>query len=77
MEQTHERVNITLPSRTIARIARATKDGNRSRFIDTAVNFYLGEQGRKRLHDSLKEGALARAKRDQQIADEYAIFNDL
>ena len=77
MEQTHERVNITLPSQTLARIAKAAGSGNRSRFIDMAVNFYLSEQGRAALHDSLRTGALARADRDRQITDEYTVFADL
>jgi len=64
----YERVNITLPSRTLRRVDHLAKLGDRSRFIDTALNFYLLRRSRARLGKAVREGATARAKRDREIA---------
>jgi len=68
---TYQRVNISLPSETLRRIDRAVERGDRSRFIAAAVNLYLTKHSRKQLHKALKEGAVANAKRDLEIAKEW------
>lgn len=66
-----QRINITLPEETIHLIDRVTQKGNRSHFIDEAVRHYIAKMGRETLRKRLKEGALQRAKRDLQLAEEW------
>ena len=66
--ESYERINITLPSHTLRRVDHVAKHGDRSRFIDTAINFYLTQRSRARLRKSLREGAANRATRDRDIA---------
>ncbi len=72
----NQRINITLPDQTLKRIDRIAKQGNRSRFIDTAVNFYLSHQAQAELRHELQEGALARAERDSAISAELFDLTD-
>jgi CopG family transcriptional regulator/antitoxin EndoAI len=72
----HKRLNITLPEETVNLIDRVSAKGDRSRFIDEAVQRYVREVGRARLRSRLKEGALRRAERDRQLAEEYFLLDD-
>ena len=72
----YQRVNISLPSKTLNRIDRVAEHGDRSRLIDTAVNFYLAKRSRDQLHKALQAGAIARAQRDRGIAEELFALND-
>ena len=65
---TSKRVNISIPQATLEKIDALTERGDRSRFIDQAVHFYVEAVGRKQLHQSLKEGAINRANRDTEVA---------
>lgn len=67
----HRRVNITLPEETIRLIDRAADHGNRSRFIDEAVRYFVRGRSRAQLRRLLKEGAQRYAARDQAIAGEW------
>lgn len=67
----HRRVNVTLPEETIRLIDRSTSDGNRSRFIDEAVKYFVRQHGRSELKRLLEEGAERRAARDLAIATEW------
>ena len=67
----HKRVNITLPEETIRLIDRSANHGNRSRFIDEAVKYFVREHGRTRLRRLLEEGAERRAARDLALAEEW------
>ena len=67
----HQRVNITLPEETLQLIDRVAEKGDRSRFIDRAVKFYVGQIGQANLRKQLKEGALRRAERDLRLSQEY------
>ena len=67
----HKRVNITLPAETIHLIDRSANHGNRSRFIDEAVRYFVLEHGRANLRQLLEEGASRRAERDLAIAEEW------
>ena len=73
----YQRVNISLPQKTLQRIDRIAKRGNRSRIIDTAVNFYLSQQIREQIEESIKAGAIKHRKRDVQIAEEMLDLGDL
>ena len=58
----HKRINVTLPVETIRLIERVTSKGNRSRFIDQAVQHYVDTTGRAILRRRLEEGARAQPK---------------
>lgn len=77
----HKRVNVTLPVETIRLIERATNKGNRSRFIDQAVQHFVATAGRTSLRRRLEEGARAQAERDLRLAQDWfpveeAIYGD-
>ena len=65
------RLNISLSEETVRLIDRMAKRGGRSRLIAEAVAQYAGKVARTRLRNRLKEGALRRAERDIQIAEEW------
>lgn len=67
----HKRVNVTLPEQTIRLIDRAANHGNRSRFIDEAVKYFVRDHGRTELRRLLEEGAERRAARDLAVAEEW------
>lgn len=67
----HKRVNVTLPEETIRLIDRSTSDGNRSRFIDEAVKYFVRRHGLTELRRLLGEGAERRGARDLAIAEEW------
>ena len=74
---THQRINITMPTETLQRIDTIAEHGNRSRFIDTAVNFYMAQRRHTHLRAALQAGAVARATRDRALAIELFDVNDL
>ena len=67
----HRRINITLPEETVRLLDRVARQGDRSRLIDEAVKRYIEEMGLANLKKRLKEGALRRAERDLQFAEEW------
>lgn len=71
-----KRVNITLPEQTIKKINQVNKKGNRSRFINQAVEFYIDTFSRKNLKNQLEEGAKKRAERDRKIAAEWFYIDE-
>jgi CopG family transcriptional regulator/antitoxin EndoAI len=73
----HQRVNITLSSRTLRRIDRVAERGDRSRLIDAAINFYIGRRNRADVRKLLKEGASARAERDRVMAADWFDLDDI
>ena len=66
-----KRINISLPEETIELIDRVTEHGDCSRLIDEAVRRYIQETGRANLRKRLKEGAVRRAERDLQVAEQW------
>lgn len=68
---TIKRVNISLPETTLEKIDALTEPGDRSRFIDQAVHFYVEAVGRKQLRQSLKEGAVRNNNRDTDIVAQW------
>ena len=75
-EKMHQRINITLPEETIKLIDKVTEKGNRSQFIDEAVKHYIENVGKNNLREKLKQGALKRAKRDKELAEEWNLLED-
>ncbi|MBD2771797.1 hypothetical protein [Iningainema tapete] len=67
----HRRLNITLPDETIQLIDRVTQKGDRSRFINEAVQYYIAQKALADLREQLKEGAIRRAERDLALAEEW------
>lgn len=68
---TRKRVNITLPKETILLINRVAEKGERSRFLNEAVRFYVKQAGRENIKRLLREGARERGERDLTLAREW------
>lgn len=66
-----KRVNISLPQTTLEKIDALTEPGDRSRFIDQAVHFYVDAVGKKQLRKALKDGAMKNTSRDAAISAEW------
>ena len=66
-----KRVNIILPDTTLRVLDRVAGKGDRSRFISEAVLNYVRTRGEANLRERLKQGALANAKLDLEIAEEW------
>lgn len=66
-----KRINIMLPDQTVKVLDRVAAKGDRSRFISEAVLHYVKTQSTANLRERLKEGALANAKLDLEIAEEW------
>jgi CopG family transcriptional regulator/antitoxin EndoAI len=66
-----KRINIILPDSTIAVLDRVAPRGSRSRIISKAVLHYVKAQSRLSLRERLKQGYLANAQRDLEIAQEW------
>ena len=71
-----QRLNITLPQETVRLIDRSINKGDRSRFIDDAVKFFVKEHRRADLRAILKQGAIKRAKRDLGIAEDWLLLEE-
>ena len=67
----HQRLNITLPERTVRLLDRVAKCGDRSRLIAAAIERYVEEVGRAQLRRQLKEGAIRGADRDLGLAEAW------
>ena len=66
-----KRINVILPEETTRVLDRVAPKGNRSRLIADAVHFYVTTRARRNLAERLKEGALANAQRDLELAQEW------
>ena len=67
----YQRINITLPARTIRLLAGATKKRNRSSFIAQAVETYHGSAEKATLRKLLIEGYRANAQSSIEMAKEW------
>jgi CopG family transcriptional regulator / antitoxin EndoAI len=67
----NQRINISLPEETLRLLDSVADKGDRSRFIDQAVRYYIDDKGRSELKRRLKEGAIRRAARDRSFAEEW------
>lgn len=71
------RINITLPDETIELIDQVVDKGDsqeetlgdRSRFINEAVQYNIAQKTLVNLREQLKEGAIQRAERDLELAE--------
>ncbi len=72
----NKRLNITLPERTVALMDRVVSKGQRSRLIDHAVKRYIEEESRTNLRKQLEESAIANARYDLELAEEWFPLED-
>ena len=68
---TNKRINVILPTATVAVLDRVAARGNRSALIDRAIRHYVQTQSQQNLRQRLKQEALANAERDLQMAAEW------
>jgi CopG family transcriptional regulator/antitoxin EndoAI len=66
-----KRINVVLPVETIKVLDRVAPKGNRSRLISEAVLDYVESRAKGTLAERLKAGAVANAKRDLEITQEW------
>ena len=66
-----KRINIVLPMETIRVLDRVAPRGSRSRLISEAVTHYVCCRAKDNLAERLKQGAVAGAQRDLEIAQEW------
>jgi len=66
-----KRVNIVLPEKTLKVLDRVAGKGARSRFISEAVLYYVQSRSASNVRARLKQGALANANLDLEIAEEW------
>jgi len=67
----NKRINIILPTATVAVLDKVAPKGNRSALIDRAIRHYVKTQSQQNLRERLKQEALANADRDLQMAAEW------
>ena len=67
----NKRINVILPSTTVAVLDKVATKGNRSALIDRAIRHYVRKQSRQCLRERLKQEALTNAERDLQMATEW------
>ncbi len=66
-----KRINVILPDSTVAVLNRVARKGNRSRLIAAAVLHYIKTESTENLRARLKQGYMANAERDLEIAEEW------
>ena len=67
----NKRINVILPTTTVAALDRVATKGNRSALIDRAIRHYVKTQSRQNLRERLKQEARVNAERDLQMATEW------
>ena len=67
----NKRINVILPTSTVAVLDRVARKGNRSALIDHAIRHYVKTQSQQNLREQLKLEGLANAQRDLEIAAEW------
>src|ERR1700704_3427182 len=66
-----KRINVILPDATVAVLERVAPKGNRSRLISQAVLHYVNTQSTANRKERLKQGGLANAGLNLDIAEEW------
>jgi hypothetical protein len=66
-----KRINVILPEATVQTIDRLSLPGQRSRFIDRAVQHYVTTASPQALRERLKQAALRDHDLDLEIASEW------
>ena len=72
-----KRINIVLPEATIQTIDRMAKPGERSRFIDRAVQHYVSHRSAEAIRARLERAAVRDQDLDREVAaDWFAVDNE-
>ena len=72
-----KRINIVLPEATIQTIDRMAKPGQRSRFIDRAVQPFVSHRSTEAIRTQLERAAVRDQDLDREIAaDRFAVDNE-
>jgi hypothetical protein len=66
-----KRINVILQEATVRTIDRCSRPGQRSRFIERAVQHYLATASPRALEERLKQGALRDHDLDLEIAGDW------
>ena len=66
-----KRINVILPEATVRTIDRLSKPGQRSRFIDRAVQHYVTTASPEALQERLKQAALRDYDLDLEISQDW------
>jgi CopG family transcriptional regulator / antitoxin EndoAI len=66
-----KRINVILPETTLRNIDRLSRPGQRSRFIERAVEHYIATAGPDALQERLKQAALRDQDLDLEIAGDW------
>jgi CopG family transcriptional regulator / antitoxin EndoAI len=66
-----KRINVILPTSTVAVLDRIATKGRRSTLIDRAIRDYVKNHGRQNLRQRLRQEALANAERDLEMAADW------
>lgn len=67
----HHRINIALPEKTLQLLDRFASKGDRSSFIDEAIQYYVAQKQKEKLRQQLKESAICRAERDRNLTEDW------
>jgi CopG family transcriptional regulator/antitoxin EndoAI len=70
-----KRINIVLPEATIHTIDRLAKPGERSRFINTAVQHYVANRSAEALRAQLERAAILDRDLDTIVAADWSAAN--
>jgi CopG family transcriptional regulator/antitoxin EndoAI len=70
------RINVVLPEETVRVLDRVAPKGNRSRLISEAIVHYVTSRAKSNLAEQLKQGALAHAGRDLELAEDWFSFDE-
>ena len=76
-DDTYERINITMPTKTLKKMDHAIPKGSRSEFISQVVSEHLSGVDKKTLKERLKEEAIALKDVNLEIAREWALVDDV
>ena len=66
-----KRINIVLPETTVETIDRLVKPGQRSRFINTAVQHYVANRSVEALRAQLERAAVRDRDLDREVAADW------
>lgn len=67
----YRRINVTLPDNTLKLLDQFAPKGDRSSFIDEAIQNYISQLQKEKLRQQVKEGAIVRAERDRNLASDW------
>jgi CopG family transcriptional regulator/antitoxin EndoAI len=67
----YRRINVTLPGETLTLLDQFAPKGDRSRFIQEAIQHYIAQIQQEKLRQQLKEGAIRRRERDCHLAEDW------